>query len=156
MRTLPKSLARTAVLLLLLAPSTAFASLGGTVASVTADRVHVEGALMRMVTTDAYALHEIRAASGTLIREFVNSAGTVFAVAWEGAWMPDLQQVLGDHFAEYQAAMRARQQVRRARGSIAIDQPGLVVQMTGHARTFTGRAYLPAAVPPGVQLENIK
>ena len=79
------SLARSALLLLILIPpSTAFAALGGNVASVDADRVHVEGALMRIVRNDAYALHEIRSASGTMIREYVNSSGTVFAVAWQG------------------------------------------------------------------------
>ena len=147
---------RAAVLCLLLAPAPASAALGGTVASVDADRVHTEGALMRIVKNDSYALHEIRAASGTLIREFVNSSGTVFAVAWEGAWMPDLRQVLGDHFDEYEAAMRARQGARRARGAVVIDQPGLFVQISGHARAFTGRAYLPGQLPPGIRIETIR
>jgi len=151
------SLARGAVLFLILVlPSTAFAALGGTTASVDADRVHVQGALMRMVTSDAYALHEIRSASGTLIREYVNSAGTVFAVAWQGPFVPDLRQVLGDRFDQYQTAMVARQRVRRLRGSVALDEPGLVVQMNGHARAFSGRAYVPALLPPGVQLETIR
>ena len=52
--------------------------------------------------------------------------------------------------------MRARQGARRGRGSILIDQPGLVVQMSGHARAFTGRAYLPGLLPAGIQLESIK
>jgi hypothetical protein len=140
----------------LLVPSAALAALGGTVASVDADRVHVAGALMRRVATDAYTLHEIRSATGTLIREFVNPSGTVFAVAWEGSWMPDLQQVLGEHFDDYQRAMLARQQGKRGRGAIAIEQPGLVVEMTGHARAFTGRAYLPGLVPAGVQLASVR
>jgi hypothetical protein len=58
-------LARSAVLLLILIlPFIAFAALGGNAASVDADRVHVEGALMRIVRNDAYALHEIRHAEG--------------------------------------------------------------------------------------------
>jgi len=28
--------------------------------------------------------------------------------------------------------------------------------MGGHPRAFTGRAYLPSLVPPGVQLESIR
>ncbi|MGH9140498.1 MAG: DUF2844 domain-containing protein, partial [Vicinamibacterales bacterium] len=114
------------------------------------------GALMRIVRNDAYALHEIRSASGTMIREYVNSSGTVFAVAWDGPWLPDLRQVLGDHFDRYQAAMRARQQARTGRGAVVIDGPGLVVQMSGHPRAFVGRAYLPPLVPPGVRLESIR
>ncbi len=143
------------VLLMLALPSRASAALGGTVATVDADRVHVQGALMRMVTTNGYALHEIRAATGTMVREYVNSSGTVFAVAWDGPWLPDLRQVLGDHFNQYQAAIRA-QRARTARGVASINQPGLVVQMSGHARAFTGRAYIPTMLPQGVRLEAIR
>ena len=87
---------------------------------------------MRIVRNDAYALHEIRSASGTMIREYVNASGTVFAVAWDGPWLPDLRQVLGEHFDHYQAAMRARQRARGPRRAGRIDEPGLVVQMSGH------------------------
>ena len=125
--------------------------------TVDADRVHVQGALMRIVQTDAFALHEIRSASGTMIREYVNSSGTVFAVAWDGPWLPDLRQVLGDHFDRYQAAMQRRQRLPApgaARWSST--RPGSVVQMSGHPRAFTGRAYLPALLPAGVQLASIR
>ena len=151
-------LARIALLplMLLLAASGASASLGGAVSSVDADRVHVEGALMRIVRNDAYALHEIRSASGTMIREYVNSSNTVFAVAWDGPWLPDLRQVLGEHFDRYQAIARSRQRARTGRGVLVIDEPGLVVQMSGHPRAFTGRAYLPALLPPGVRLDAIR
>jgi Protein of unknown function (DUF2844) len=137
-------------------PGTAFATLGGSVTTIDADRVHVEGALMRIVRSDAYALHEIRSASGTMIREYVDSSGTVFAVAWDGPWLPDLRQVLGQHFDHYQAAMRARGQARTGRGSVAIDEGGLVVQMSGHPRAFKGRAYLSSRLPAGIQLESIR
>ncbi len=148
--------AQGAFLLVMLAwPSRASAALGGTVATVDADRVHVKGALMRMVTTNGYALHEIRAATGTMVREYVNSSGTVFAVAWDGPWQPDLRQVLGDHFDQYLAAMRV-QKPRTPRGVVSINQSGLVVQMSGHARAFTGRAYIPTALPQGVRLEAIR
>ena len=147
---------RTLALLILIAPSTAFASLGGTAASIDADRVRTQGALMRIVQSNAYALHEIRSASGTLVREYVSSSGTVFAVAWDGPWLPDLRQVLGDHFDEYQAAMSGAQRARKGRGAIAIDLPGLVVQMSGHPRAFVGRAYVPALLPSGVPLDSIR
>jgi hypothetical protein len=137
-------------------PSTASAALGGTVTTVEADRVRVEGALMRIVRNNSYALHEIRSASGTMIREYVDPAGTVFAVAWDGPWLPDLRQVLGEHFDHYQAAMRARQQSRTGRGVVNIDEGGLVVQMSGHPRAFTGRAYLPSRLPAGIQLASIR
>jgi hypothetical protein len=150
--------ARIVVLLLSLTafPSAAFAALGGSLTTVDADRVHVQGALMRIVRSNAYALHEIRSASGTMIREYVDAAGTVFAVAWDGPWLPDLRQVLGEHFEHYLAAMRGRHRARTGRGVVAIDEVGLVVQMSGHPRAFTGRAYLSARLPAGIPLESIR
>jgi hypothetical protein len=154
----PARLARLAFLPLILValPSIAFAALGGRVASVDADRIRVQGALMRIVRNDAYALHEIRSASGTMIREYVNPSGVVFAVAWDGPWLPDLRQVLGDQFDRYQAVMQSRQRGRTGRGAVVIDEPGLVVQMSGHPRAFKGRAYLPAQLPAGLALESIR
>ena len=137
-------------------PSVAFASLGGSATTVDADRVHVQGALMRIERTNAYALHEIRSASGTMIREYLDASGTVFAVAWDGPWLPDMRQVLGEHFNHYQAVMSARRQARSGRGAIAIDDGGLVVEMSGHPRAFSGRAYLSSRLPAGVQLESIR
>ena len=86
----------------------------------------------------------------------MEAAGTVFAVAWDGPWIPDLRQVLGDHFDHYQAAMRARQSARTGRGAVVLNDSGLVVQMSGHPRAFTGRAFVPALMPPGVQPESLR
>jgi hypothetical protein len=141
---------------LILLPGAAFASLGGSVTTVDADRVHVQGALMRIVRNNVYALHEIRSASGTMIREYVDPSGAVFAVAWDGPWLPDMRQVLGEHFDHYQAVMSARRQARSGRGAIAIDDGGLVIEMSGHPRAFTGRAYLSNRLPAGIQIESIR
>ena len=155
-RSVATRLARRGVLVLILTlPTTVFAALGGDAASVDADRVRIQGALMRIVRNDSYALHEIRSASGTMIREYVSSSGTVFAVVWQGPWLPDLRQVLGAHFDRYQTAMRVRRE-RKARGLVVIDRSDLVVQMGGHPRSFFGRAYVPALLPQGVQVEAIR
>jgi len=141
-RTPSTRLARIVLLPLILSivPSSAFASLGGSVTSVDADRIHVTGALMRIVRIDAFALHEIRSASGTMIREYVNASGTVFAVAWDGPWLPDLRQVLGEHFDRYESAMRSRQSARTGRGGSAsshrascnvhrVQAPGMIISL---------------------------
>jgi hypothetical protein len=142
--------------LILILPTTVHAALGGDAASVDADRVRIQGALMRIVRNDSYALHEIRSAAGTMIREYVSPSGTVFAVVWQGPWIPDLRQVLGAHFDQYQTAMRGARRERKARGLVAIDGPDLVVQMSGHPRSFFGRVYVPALLPQGVQVDAIK
>jgi hypothetical protein len=144
------------LILILILPATVLAALGGDAASVDADRVRMQGALMRIVRSDTYALHEMRSASGTMVREYVSTSGTVFAVVWQGPWLPDLRQVLGTHFDQYQTAMRTAQRARKARGSVLIDGPDLVVQASGHPRSFFGRVYVPALMPQGIQVESIR
>lgn len=130
----------------------AAAELGGNVSSIQADQEHMKGT--RHVTTNAaYSVHEIQAATGTTVREFVSPAGTVFAVAWQGPSTPDLQQLLGPYFAQYSQAIQTK---RAGRQPVAIRQPGLVVEAGGHMRSFSGRAYLPQLMPQGVASEVIK
>jgi len=127
------------------------ASLGGTQASVETDRLQV-GATLRVLSSAAYSVHELQTPSGTVVREFVSPAGIVFGVAWQGPSMPDLRQILGTYFDRYVEAGAAR----KARGPVAIEQPGLVVQSAGHPRAFVGRAYIPEALPQGVTADAIR
>ena len=139
------------VLLAIVIASPACAALGGDVASVAADRAHVDGKLA-VSLTQKYAVHEIAAPSGTVVREFVSPAGTVFGVAWAGPSMPDLRQVLGAYFDRYVKAVAQRNR----RGPVLIEEPGLIVQSGGHMRAFYGRAYVPEALPQGVAVDEIR
>jgi len=127
------------------------ASLGGTQATVETDRLQV-GATLRVLPSVAYSVHELQTPSGTVVREYLSPAGIVFGVAWRGPWMPDLRQILGTYFDRYVEASATR----KARGPVAIEQPGLVVQSAGHMRAFVGRAYIPEALPQGVTAEAIR
>lgn len=127
------------------------AALGEPVASIETDRLQV-GGTVRVLPSAAYTVHELQAPSGTVVREYVSPAGIVFGVAWQGPSMPDLRQVLGTYFDRYvQAASK-----RNARGPVAIEQPGLIVQSGGHMRAFVGRAYIPEALPAGVTVDAIR
>ena len=137
---------------LLVAPGPAHAALGASVASIASDQSRAQGSLRTLELTD-YRLHEIRAATGTLIREFSAPDGSVFAVAWEGPFLPDVRQLLGKSWDAYVAAARAK---RRGRGPLVVRLPDLVVESAGHPRGFHGRAFLPQLVPPGVSLEAIR
>lgn len=130
------------------------AELGGTVASVESDATHMKGTV-RMTATQAYMLHEIRAAAGHVVREYATTDGQVFGVSWEGPTTPDLRQLLGErYFAQYQKAAAARQ--RHGRGPLTVETPGFVFQQTGHLRDFHGRAYLPSSLPSGVAADTIR
>ena len=137
---------------LLAAPRPARAALGATVASVASDQARAQGTLQTRELSD-YSLHEIRGATGTVIREFSSPDGSVFAVAWDGPFMPDVRQLLGKSWDAYVNAARTK---RRGRGPLVVRLPDLVVESAGHPRGFHGRAFLPQLVPATVSLEAIR
>jgi hypothetical protein len=103
----------------------------------------------------SYTLHEMQSATGTAVREYVSPAGTVFAVAWKGAYPPNLKQLLGSQFEQYEQAMNAPS-ARTSHGPATIRLPNLVVQLSGHMGDYSGRAYIPDKVPSGMSLESIQ
>jgi hypothetical protein len=139
----------------LITVSPAFAALGEPVSSVQADQAHMQGTL-RTTQSQAYTIHEIRAATGTIVREYVSSSGRVFAVAWQGPWPPDMRQILGSYFEQYQQAVQAPTNSPAGRKPLRIEQPGFVVHAGGHMRSFTGHAYIPDMLPQGVSAEEIR
>lgn len=144
-----------AALIILATAFPAWASLGGDTASIQADQLHMQGSRTTKVA-ESFTVHEIQSASGTVVREYLSPEGQVFAVAWNGRWMPDLRQLLGGYFEQYRAAVQPPSGARVVRRPIVIDQPGLVVQIGGHIRAFSGRAYVPEMLPSGVRAEDIQ
>ena len=61
----------------------AWAVLGQGVASVASDQQRLKGQL-RSAAAEGFSVHEITAADGSLVREYVSPAGEVFGVAWRG------------------------------------------------------------------------
>lgn len=144
------ALTRMVPLLLLCVPM--FATLGEPVASVQTDQAHMKGSL-RVTQNAAYSVHEIQAQPGAVVREYASPQGTVFGVAWQGPGYPDMRQLLGTYFDQYAQAMRTR---TTRRGPVYLQLPGLVVQVSGHARAFTGKAYVPQMLPQGVTADTVK
>jgi len=143
------------VLLTLALALPALAALGGDVASVHEDQAQMKGTLKTTEGT-TYTVHEIKGAAGTVVREYVSPEGAVFGVAWQGPAMPYLQQILGSYFDTFSEAAQAQRAAHRAHGALYIQQPGLVVESTGHARTFSGRAFDPGKLPQGVTVNDIR
>ncbi|HEX8925658.1 MAG TPA: DUF2844 domain-containing protein [Terriglobales bacterium] len=130
----------------------AFASLGDDVRTVQADQAHMKAAL-RTTQGVGFVMHELQSQSGVRVREYVSPAGQVFAVTWQGPFMPDLRQVLGSYFDQFSQAAQSR----RARGGpLIIHEPGLVVESGGHMRAFFGRAYVPQMMPANVTAGSIR
>lgn len=131
-----------------------FAGLGGDVSSVQSDAVHLQGSV-HITSNTGFTVHEIQTPTGTTVREYVSPTGKVFAVAWKGPWPPDLQQLLGPYFSQFQQAAQSAKQ-RAGRTPVSIHQSNLVVQRSGHMRSWVGRAYLTDQLPSGVTAESIR
>jgi hypothetical protein len=143
------------ILVTLAFPLAMSASLGGDTASVQADQAKMQGSL-ETTSASAFNVHEIQATNGVAVREYVSPAGKVFAVTWKGPFHPDLRQVLGAYFDQYTQAAQAQRASRRGRGPVLIQEPGLVVQISGHMRGFLGKAYVPQMMPAGVRAEDLQ
>lgn len=136
----------------LLVSRAALATLGADVSSVDSDRVRMKAASVTTTTSALYSVHEMQTPSGTIVREFANSAGVVFAVTWRGPLPPDLRQTLGTYFQKYQTAPRAG---LHGHTHDVVEQPDLVVHSVGRVRAFLGSAYVPQLVPQGLSIEQL-
>ena len=145
--------AATTVLALIGVP--AFAVLGGSDASVQTDQIQLKASL-RSTQVQSYTVHELRAATGVVVREYAAN-GTIFGVAWEGAWPPDIHQLLGSYFDEY---LQAREQQVRSgppgRRPVHVELPGLLVNIVGHPGYFHGQAVVPNMLPAGMAKEDVR
>jgi Protein of unknown function (DUF2844) len=143
------------VFVMVVAPASAYASLGGHVATVETDRAEMQGS-RNVTSVQGYSVHELKAPTGTVVREFVSAEGTVFAVAWQGPFMPNLRQLLGDYFEPFSLAARAKGAHRPGRRPLLVRGPGFVVESSGRMRALFGRAYLPERLPAAISEEGIR
>jgi len=140
-------------------PLTAFATLGSDQASIEADRTAMAGTANAVVNAAGYTVQSYTLPSTTVIREYLSGGGTVFAVAWEGPFKPDLRQLLGARqFTAVDDGTRERNREGR-RGPLSLRPAGasnLVIQSSGHMRAFVGRAWLTDQLPTGVDADAIR
>ena len=129
----------------------ASAALGGDATSIGAGQTHLL-ASARIERADTHTMHELQAATGTKVREYLGNDGQVFAVAWQGPFRPDLRKLLGAYYETYLQAAGPR----AARGPVNLRLPGLVIHMSGHQRAFYGRAYLTDRFPEGLSTDEIR
>lgn len=107
-------------------------------------------------TSAAYTVRQTTLATGTVVREYVSQAGTVFGVGWSGPQPPDLSALLGSYFPQYVAGVQASHAAGVVRGPGIVETSGLVVHSGGHMGAFSGQAWLPQALPAGVSASDIQ
>jgi len=130
------------------------ASLGDTVESIKNDQKTLLAVRHNVVSNDGYTVEEI-ASGAVTVREYVSASGVVFGVAWSGRIHPDLTQLLGSYFTEYQNAAAQNPPVRGRKNHI-VKSDNLVVEKWGHPRNLQGHAFLTRLLPSGVSPDEIK
>jgi hypothetical protein len=133
-------------------PTFVYAALGGDITSVEADRVRMKATLLTSQSA-LYTVHQMQTPYGTTVREFASPSGTVFAVTWQGPFLPDLRQTLGAYFPIYETAPRT---AHSGHSHVAVERSDLVVRSGGHPRAFFGLAYVPRLVPAGVSIDQLQ
>jgi hypothetical protein len=124
------------------------ASLGNDLDSVYRDAAHASSGL-QVTNAERYSIYELELSTGTRIREYISTEGVVFAVAWDGPFVPELQQFLGTNFQKYSDALHVQKSTYFSRRPVLIRLNDLVFENSGHVGAFHGRAYLPQALPQG-------
>ena len=101
-----------------------------------------------------YVMRDTTLATGTHVREYVSASGVVFAVTWDGPFLPDLKALLGKYF-DTMGAESARVP-RAGRSPMAINLPEVVINSGGHMRAFEGSAWIPAEFPAGFTAADVR
>jgi len=107
-------------------------------------------------STGAYTMQSIVDVGGTTIHEYLDSSGAVFAIAWNGPFVPNLSQLLGTYFADYTSAVAANQGSQTVRSPAAVETGELVVKSGGHMQAYRGMAYLKNRLPGGFTVDQIR
>ncbi len=87
------------------------------------------------------------------IRQYINNNNVVFGIAWDGPIMPDLSQLLGSYFPNFQTALSNQSNLRNTR---QISTGNLVIHQNGHMRHYMGNAWDPSLLPAGVTGREIQ
>jgi Protein of unknown function (DUF2844) len=151
------------------APSAAHATLGEPATSVATDAAQmnatagvttahpVPGVPTQNTPASAnFTIEQITTADGTVVSEYVGPDAAVFAVTWRGAMPPDVQTLLGAYFKQYRDAADNGAPSPLGLHASSVQAPDVKVETAGHMGFMWGRAYLPARLPAGVTISEIK
>jgi len=142
------------MLILVLGALPACAALGQYESSVSFDQEFMKSE-DRVQAFQAYRVHELTSANGTIVREYVSPKGVVFGIAWQAPFMPNMEHFLGAYVTNLQTAAKSQTQVRHLRGLI-VRTNDFVFVSGGHMRFWKGSAYVPSLVPSNVSAEVVQ
>lgn len=130
----------------------AWAALGGGIDTVQADGAHFSAPPVS-TSYGTYTTYVLTLPNGGTIDEYV-AAGLVFGLSWRTPGRPDLVQLLGSHFADFQTGVSPPARGFR-RAPPTVEKSDLVVHSRGHPGAFYGQALLPTLAPQGFSLSDL-
>jgi hypothetical protein len=142
------------LLILTLETVPAWAVLGKYESSVSGDQQDMKSE-DRVQDFQAYKVHELTSANGTTVREYVSPKGLVFGVAWQGPFMPNMEQLLGSYVTNLKTASKSQTEVRHLRG-LVVRTNDFVFASGGHMRSWKGSAFVPSIAPSNVSVEVVR
>jgi hypothetical protein len=149
------ALAIPAMMAALLCISTgAHAELGGTIPT-RADSMGATAAAPQTLLNGALRLRTLTDAGNTTINEYATNTGQIIAYTWQGPTMPDLRTLLGRYAGSYLTGAAALAPDGNLHAS-RVARPDVIVESGGPMRGYAGRAWLPAALPPGVTASDFR
>jgi hypothetical protein len=101
-----------------------------------------------------YTVTATTLASGTVVREYVNTSGVVFAVSWTGPFLPDLRTLLGDQFSAL--TTESARHPKAGHNRVNVSGSDVVIESGGHMRAYTGRAWITSLLPTGFDTDEIE
>jgi len=133
---------------LLAASGTCWAALGEPMASSSA----TSSESAQTASGARYTVLASRQDSGTDVREYANADGIVFAVTWNGPFLPDLRALLGSYFKD----MEQHSAGAGRSSAVSIQTPELTLLSGGRMGAFRGRAWLPRQLPAGLDPRTLQ
>jgi hypothetical protein len=141
-------------LVLSLPPALSFAGLGQDQSSVSLDRRRMD-ARQHITTGVQYSLHEIQAADGSRVRQYVSANGMVFAVSWHTLQKPDLSALLGSSYPSYAQSAQAAARRTGIQRQFRHEDLDLVLRSSAHLNVFSGFAFRRSMLPRGLDLHTL-
>ena len=102
-----------------------------------------------------YRVFALEFNNATVMQEFVDASGQVFALRWSGPDVPDMGMLLGPYLPVFKASVQAAKQTGKRGGPVTVQSGGLVLVSTGVMGAFQGYAYLTALLPPGIDVQAL-
>lgn len=141
------------MLLTSLSCGSCLAALGGVPTDFGGQRIR-QARILSAGVPAAFSVQVTTLPSGTVVREYISPAGTVFAVSWQGPFLPDLRVLLAQYF-DVLTAETARHP-KAGHSQVLIEKPEVTIESSGHMRAYTGRAWITSALPGGVTSADIE